>query len=24
LPDFERHVCRHPGGIIRRLVSADP
>jgi len=22
LPDFERHVCRHPGGLIRRFVSA--
>ena len=22
LPDFERRVCRHPGGLIRRFVSA--
>lgn len=22
LPDFERHVCRQPGGLIRRFMSA--
>jgi hypothetical protein len=24
LPDFARHVCRQPGGMIRRLVSPAP
>jgi predicted transposase YbfD/YdcC len=24
LPDFERHVCRQPGGLIRRFLSAPP
>lgn len=22
LPDFERHLCRHPGGLIRRFMAA--
>lgn len=24
LPDFERHVCRQPGGLIRRFLSVPP
>lgn len=24
LPDFERHVCRQPGALIRRFLSAPP
>lgn len=24
LPDFERKVCRHPGGMIRRFLSPAP